>query len=246
MNRLIASLGVLALLTASPVHADRVEDAVESQYRTDADRALDEGRMPAEVLRFADIKAGETVADFMAGGGYYTAMIADLVGPDGAVYALNPATFHNPEEWAARTASHSNIRPIATGNRAMVLAPDSVTTIFSHLTFHDIYWQSERFQMERIDEGAMLANWFAALKPGGQVIIIDHVGPAGDTREVVDAYHRINPETVVSAMKAAGFTLAGQSDVLRRSDDNPLISVFHASVRGKTDRFVMKFQRPAN
>ena len=245
MRELLAGFGALALLASGPAHADRVEDAVASQNRTDADRALDEGRMPAEVLNFADIQKGETVADFMAGGGYYTAIIADLVGPDGAVYALNPATFHNQEEWAARTASHSNIRPIATGNRAMVLPPESVNTIFSHLTFHDIYWESERFQMERIDEGAMLANWFAALKPGGQVIIVDHVGPSGDTREVVDAYHRINPAAVIADMEAAGFVLAGQSDVLRRSDDNPTISVFDASVRGKTDRFVMKFQKPA-
>ncbi|MBO6944406.1 methyltransferase [Altererythrobacter sp.] len=244
MRELLTGLSALAMLASSPAHADRVEDAIESQDRTDADRALDEGRMPAEVLHFADIQKGETVADFMAGGGYYTVMIADLVGPEGTVYALNPATFHNEEEWAARTASHSNIRPIATGNRALVFPPDSVNTIFSHLTFHDIYWESERFQMERIDEGAMLANWFAALKPGGQVIVVDHFGPSGDTREVVDAYHRINPATVIADMEVAGFVLAGQSDMLRRSDDNPTISVFDASVRGKTDRFVMKFHKP--
>ena len=98
MRELLTGLSALAMLASSPAHADRVEDAIESQDRTDADRALDEGRLPAAVLSFADIQDGETVADFMAGGGYYTAMIADLVGPEGTVYALNPATFHNEEE----------------------------------------------------------------------------------------------------------------------------------------------------
>ena len=58
------------------------------------------------------------------------------------------------------------------------------------------------------------------------------------------AIRRINPATVIADMEVAGFVLAGQSDMLRRSDDNPAISVFDASARGKTDRFVMKFHKP--
>jgi len=126
----------------------------------------------------------------------------------------------------------------------MVLAPDSVHMIFTNQTFHDIYWTSECFQMERIDERAMLANWLAALKPGGHVIVIDHVGQSGDTREVVDAVHRIDPTTVLAAMQEAGFVLVGQSDMLRRSDDEITKSIFDESVRGKTNRFMMKFQKP--
>jgi predicted methyltransferase len=245
MRKLTVALAGLALINTGPVLADNVEDAVASGERPEADRALDAGRMPVEILRFADIQEGETVADFMAGGGYYTALIAKLVGKKGAVYALNPAPFHSPEVWQARVASHSNIRPIATANRAMVLPPDSVDTIFTHLTFHDIYWESERFQFEPIDEQALLANWFAALKPGGLVIIVDHMGPGGDPRDVTERLHRIAPETVLQVMTQAGFELVEQSDVLRRNDDDISVSVFDDAVRGKTDRFVMKFRKPA-
>ena len=242
---MLATVASVVIAWGTPALADPASDAVADQSRSEADRALDEGRNPVEVLRFSGPKEGDVIADFMAGDGYYSALLAEIVGPRGAVYALNPAAFHNPEIWEARTDKHSNIRPIGTRNRAMVLAPDSVHMIFTNQTFHDIYWTSERFQMERIDERAMLANWFAALKPGGHVIVIDHVGQSGDTREVVDAVHRIDPATVLEAMQAAGFVLVGQSDMLRRSDDEITKSIFDESVRGKTDRFMMKFQKPA-
>ena len=243
---LLALLAGVGLVTSAPLMADPASDAVADETRIEADVALDEGRNPVEVLRFADIGEGDVVADWMAGDGYYSALIAQIVGQDGAVYALNPAAFHNAEVWQARVAKHDNIRAMGVPNRALVLPPDSVDVIFTNQTFHDIYWTSERFQMQHLDEQALLANWFAALKPDGHVIVIDHVGPAGNTRAIVDGLHRIDPATVAAAMKAAGFVPAGQSDVLRRSDDDPSTSVFDASVRGKTDRFVMKFQKPAS
>ncbi|QIG54448.1 class I SAM-dependent methyltransferase [Altererythrobacter sp. BO-6] len=231
----------LAILPTAPAWADEVDDAIASASRTEADRALDAGRMPAEVLRFSAVEPGDTIVDFMAGGGYYSALLADLTGKKGMVYAINPVRFHPANEWEGRLAAHSNIRPMAVDPRAMVLAPGSVDMIFAHLTFHDLYWESEQYAFPRLDVDAMLANWFAAVKPGGEVIIVDHVGPTGDPREVTDKLHRIAPQTVIAAMGSAGFELAGQSDVLRRSDDDLSKNVFDEAVRGKTDRFVMKF-----
>ncbi|KUO56440.1 MAG: hypothetical protein APF78_10980 [Sphingomonadales bacterium BRH_c3] len=241
---LYAAVAGLALVQAAPLLADEAQDAVSATSRTDADRELDAGRRPVEILRFAGIEPGASVADFMAGGGYYSAMIADMVGGQGVVYAINPVRFHDPAEWERRLAAHSNIRVMPVHPRSMLLAPGSVDMIFTHLTFHDLYWESERFEFPRLDEKMVLANWFAALKPGGYVIVADHVGPAGDPREVTQALHRIAPETVVSAMTRAGFELVAQSDMLHRSEDDHSLSVFDEAIRGNTDRFVMKFQKP--
>lgn len=238
------ALAGLLFMQAAPALAGEVEDAVAAQSRSDADRALDEGRKPAEILSFAGVEQGDVVADYMAGGGYYTAMIADLVGRNGAVYAINPARFHNPNAWEQRLAAHHNIRVMAVAPKAMLLAPGSVDMIFTHLTFHDIYWESERYEFPRLDVDAVLANWFAAVKPGGHVIVADHVGPDGDPRAVTEALHRIAPGTVVAAMQRAGFALVGESDVLQRSEDDHSLNVFDEAIRGKTDRFVMKFQKP--
>jgi predicted methyltransferase len=228
-----------------PVFAQSVDAAVANKGRSAEDRALDADRMPLDVLGFAQVERGAVVADFMAGGGYYTAMLADVVGPKGTVYAINPLTFHDPEVWEKRLAADSNIRTLVTDARAMQLAPASVDMIFTHLVYHDLYFESERFKFPRLDVDFMLANWYAALKPGGTVVIVDHVGLAGDTREIVNAVHRIDPETVVRDMTRAGFKLTEQSDVLRRSNDDLSKSVFDESLRGQTDRFIMKFQKPA-
>jgi predicted methyltransferase len=241
---LLAAAG-LALAAPLPALAQSVDAVVASKSRSAEDRALDAERMPGEVLEFADVARGEVVADFMAGGGYYTALLADLVGPKGIVYAVNPVSFHDPVEWDTQLKADSNIRTMVSDARAMQLAPGSVDTIFAHLVFHDLYFESGRFNFPRLDVEFMLANWFAAVKPGGTVIIVDHVGQAGDTREIVNAVHRIDPATVVGDMTKAGFRLVEQSDVLRRSNDDLSKSVFDPGLRGKTDRFMMKFQKPA-
>lgn len=238
------ALAGLALAQAGPALADKADDAVASRDRTEGDRKLDESRHPAEVLRFTGVKPGDVIADFMAGGGYYSALLADLAGPNGTVYAINPVRFHPAREWAERSKLYPTIRTMPVPPEAMQLAPGSVDMIFAHLTFHDLYWESEQYAFPRLDVPSVLANWYAAVRPGGHVVIIDHVGPAGDPREVTDKLHRIAPETVVSAMQAAGFVLVDQSDMLRRSTDDLSRNVFDDAVRGKTDRIVMKFQRP--
>ena len=246
---LTAALGLTLALPltamAQSVQVPTATNIVASPSRSAEDRAMDEGRMPAEVLAFTGIKRGDTVADFMAGGGYYTALLADMVGPKGTVYAINPGSFHRADVWEKRLAADRNIRTMVSDARAMQLAPDSVDAIFAHLVFHDLYFESERFKFPRLDVDFMVANWFAAVKPGGTVTIVDHVGPAGDTREIVSKVHRIDPQIVIRDMTKAGFKLVDQSDMLRRSDDDIDKSVFDESVRGKTDRFVMKFQKPA-
>ena len=239
-----AALAAMLAVQAAPTLADKTDDAVASNKRTDADRALDEGRHPVEVLRFAGLKPGDVVADFMAGGGYYSALLAELVGPRGTVYAINPVSFHPAKEWAQRATAYSNIRTMPVAPDAMLLAPGSVDMVFAHLTFHDLYWESEQYAFPRLDVDYVLANWFAAVRPGGHVLIVDHVGPEGDPREVTDRLHRIAPATIVTAMERAGFVLVGQSDMLRRNTDDLSKNVFDAAVRGKTDRIVMKFQRP--
>ncbi|MXP48132.1 methyltransferase [Altererythrobacter luteolus] len=241
----ITAAAIVAALLAAPLQAGTadVQEALANPERSEAERALDESRMPAEVIAFSGIEEGAVVADFMAGGGYYTALLARQVGPDGRVYAVNPAGFHDPKVWAPVLRDNANIRVMPVAPQAMLIAPGSVDTIFTHLVFHDLYWESEQYKFPRLDVDFVLANWFAAVKPGGSVIVVDHVGPAGDPRKITQSLHRIDPETVIAAMSRAGFTLEKRSDMLQRSEDDGAKNVFDPEIRGKTDRFVMKFRR---
>jgi len=246
MLRFAVSAVALALLAAPPVGAKPADysAAVADTHRSEANRKLDEGRMPAAVLDFAGYKPGDVVADYQAGGGYYTELIADAVGPKGRVFALTQPNFYKAEDWAALTRAHPNIGTLVTAANAMQLAPNSVDSVFAHLVYHDVYWESEKYQHPFQDPGAVADNWFAAVKPGGTVIVIDHAGPGGDTREVVDKLHRIDPARVKADMTEAGFVLEAESDMLHRSDDPQTSNVFDPAIRGKTDRFVLKFRKP--
>ena len=67
---------------------------VDAPDRTAADRELDRGRKPAELLAFSGIKPGMKVAEIAATGGYTTELLARAVGPNGVVYAQNLSLIH--------------------------------------------------------------------------------------------------------------------------------------------------------
>jgi predicted methyltransferase len=113
-----------------------------------------------------------------------------------------------------------------------------------HLVYHDLYWESAKYKVPRVDPSAFLKSLYAATKPGGIVGVIDHVGAAGDTRAVVDTLHRIDPAVIKADFKAAGFVLEAESPLLRAAGDDIAKLVFDPAVRGKTDRVVYRFRKP--
>lgn len=235
-----------ALLLDSPVQAKPADFAavVADKDRGEKNRSLDESRMPTQILDFAKVRRGQTVVDYMAGSGYWTELFSRAVGPKGKVYASDPPSFADPKAWAPLLASHPNVSQVLKPIADTTFPARSVDLLFINLNYHDLYWQSEKYAYPRVEVPAVLADWYRAVKPGGHVVIVDHVGPAGDPRAVVEKLHRIDPAQVKADMKAAGFVLEGENSVLRRSDDTHDKNVFDPAVRGKTDRFVLKFRHP--
>lgn len=244
---LLALAAAMAVLTASPPTLAKPADyaaAVADKDRTERNRSLDASRMPAEILDFAGVRRGQIVVDYMSGSGYWTELFSRAVGPKGRVFASDPPSFADPKSWAPILASHRNVRQVLQPIATTRFPGRSVDLLFSNLNYHDLYWESEKYAFPRVDVPGVLAGWFQAVKRGGHVVIVDHAGPGGDTRAVADKLHRIDPERVKADMTAAGFVLVAESAMLRRSDDTREKNVFDAAVRGKTDRFVLKFRRP--
>lgn len=248
-----AAVCALALVVGPPAFAAApvlspdaaIARALADPARSEASRKLDESRDPAHVLAFAGFAPGQVVADWGAGGGYYSELIADLVGPRGAVYALSDPAYLKPGTLDVVVRAHANVRPLVAPEAAMALPPASLDAIFAHLEFHDLYAPATRGGTEPARPVAqVLANWFAALRPGGMVVIVDHVGLPGNPAVVGSTVHRIDPAQVKADMAAAGFVLDGESDILRRSNDDHTAVVFAPGLRGKTDRFVLRFRRP--
>ena len=121
---------------------------------------------------------------------------------------------------------------------------DSLDAVMLAQSFHDLYHVDVENGWELMDAPAFLAELMKGLKPGGIVAVIDHAAAAGAPSETGDSLHRIDPAIVITRMEAAGFVLDGQSDVLRNPDDDVSEVVFSPEIRGKTDRFIMRFSKP--
>lgn len=170
MKQTMFLAALLAFASTQPALAagkpDIVAAAVADPARSEANRKLDESRMPAAILAFAGFKAGDAIADWGAGGGYYTELLASVVGPKGRVYAVSQPNFYKPETWAPLLKARGNVMPLLAPAQAQWLAPGSVDGIFAHLEYHDLYFVSEKYQHPALDVEAVLKNWFSAVKPG--------------------------------------------------------------------------------
>jgi predicted methyltransferase len=222
--------------------------AVDLGNRPPEAMSLDMGRKPVEVLVASGIAAGATVIDLMPGAGYYAELLARGVGPKGKVYAIEPPAFlDNPKAlaaWDALVARQPNVTLVKSMPADMVF-PARLDAAFFHLTYHDLYWSSEKFKFPKMDPAAFTARLFKAMKKGGTVIVIDHIGIAGmDPRLQADKTHRIDPALVRADFEKAGFKFAGDVALLRTAGDNPETLVFDPLVRGKTDRFYYRFIKP--
>ena len=117
--------------------------------------------------------------------------------------------------------------------------------LIMNLDYHDVYWENAERKIVRMDPDAWLKRLFDAMKPGAVVGIIDHAAnPGGDTREVVEKLHRIDPAVVKADFTRAGFVLEESSDILRNPADDHSLLVFDEKIRGKTDRFMYRFRKP--
>ena len=243
------AVGSALPVAARPSPSGALATAVSAPGRPDDMVKLDAGRHPAEVLAFEGLKAGDQVADIMAGNGYYTEIMARAVGPKGQVTAYNPEQFVKDDakaaaDWAALMKREPNVRYTIHPFEAFAAPANAYSFVMIHLDYHDLYWESAKFGIKRIEPASFLKTLYAAMKPGGTVAVIDHVALPGDTRATVDKLHRIDPEVVKADFKAAGFQLAGTSDLLRNTTDDHSKLVFDPAVRGKTDRFVFRFVKP--
>lgn len=223
--------------------------AVDNPARSDTYRALDSERRPAEVLAFAGLRPGMRVLDVGTGGGYYTEILAQAVGPNGAVVGWSGEAFaRRPNEAQALGRIRErfpNVTFYLTPTTAMALPRQSFDLVLLHLFFHDFYWESAEFGLARVEPSAVVAELFAAAKPGGIVVVADHVaGPGREPRAEVDATHRIRPEVVRAAFEAGGFQLHAESDLLRRPEDDHTRRIFDPAIRGRTDRFMFRFRKP--
>jgi predicted methyltransferase len=229
-----------APIPASQIPKD-ITDAINSPDRPAADKALDKGRRPDQIMAFYEIKPGMKVADLFAGGGYMTELYSRIVGSTGTVYSQNgpfPEQFKKIEDaWNERLKEPAlkNVVKVSKPFDApdlLPVPPDSLDAVIIHLNYHDLVG----FKLNRENVNAAV---FKALKPGGIYGIIDHSAPPGTGASDTATLHRIDEEFLIKEVEKAGFRLHGASSALRHPEDDRTWLVFKH--RGETDRFMLKF-----
>jgi predicted methyltransferase len=242
----IATLLIAAIAWIAGPSAARAQAAADyaallaAPDRSEADRTADKRRDPAPFLAFAAPRAGMKVLDMGAGGGYSSELMARAVAPNGTVFAQNPPDLGE----RAKGAFETRMATPAMKNAVAVSAPfddpvpagvadfDLITFLFY---YHDTaYMTVDRAQMNR--------KLFAALKPGGILVIADHAALPGQGISVVKTLHRIEESTLRQELEAAGFKLVATGDFWRNAADT---HDFPSFTRDKpVDNFVLKFQKP--
>ena len=246
---LVAAGAAMAMSVPAMAVPAKVGAAVAATAaRTAANVERDAGRKPAAVLAFLGLQSGMKVLDPFGGNLYWAEIVAPAVGPKGSVTIWQPAQFNDDKAKAAYKAfeaAHPNASLISSPFEAPNFATDAYDFALINLDYHDVYWESAEYKIPRMEPQAWLKTLYAAMRPGGIVGIVDHAAKAGsDPRKSVEAMHRIDPAVVKADFKRAGFVLVGESQLLRNPADDHSIGVFDAKIRGKTDRFLLKFKKP--
>lgn len=221
--------------------ADPAAAAIADPSRPAADTARDSARKPAEMIAFAQMKPGQNVLELLPGGGYFTRIFSKVLGPGGHLYAAVPDPKGPDAEPAAATIAaqpgYANITVVPIQPLPKMAPLDLIWTSWN---YHDLHLSRVHVDMAQVDKG-----WFALLKPGGVVVIVDHAAlPGSPPVETADKLHRIDPAVVKAEMTGAGFVFDGETNVLANPADPHTALVFDPSIRGKTDQFAYRFRKP--
>lgn len=242
---LIAGAGHLA--AAPPASSARAIARALADPGRAFQRGDDARRHPAELVGLSGVRSGQRVLDLIPGNGYWTRIFSKAVGPNGKVYAVWPEAYAKLAmgdvaklKAIAGDPAYANV-VVQVQPSVELRAPEPLDLIWTSQNYHDY---DDPF-MGRPGTAAFARTAYRLLKPGGTLMVIDHISARGHGIADTDTLHRIDPATVIRQAKAAGFLFAGKSDVLLNPRDPLTVPVFDKSIRGHTSQFAFKFRKPA-
>jgi len=225
----------------------KLKAAMEADIRTEAEVERDRNRSPVATLEFFGLRDDMKVVELLPGGGWYTKLLAPVMAENGEFYValgtgrvkerlLNQEGF----EQVSVVAEDAKIyRP--EGSRFYALEMDDLEVedadiVFTFRNYHNF-----------AAEGRAVMNRAAydALKPGGIFAVVDHnrrhmEEDNGENRR------RVDPVLAIKEIEAAGFEFVDFTDLHFRPDDELRYEVGRKSVTGNTDRWTLKFRKPAD
>lgn len=237
--------GLLALV-ALPVLAGSVEDALNKPGRLATDLDRDARSRPDAVIPLLALEEGDRVADVFGGSGYYSELLASVVGERGEVILQNNKAYEQfvgkalQQRFDGRDPGNITLLTSEADDLKLGSGLDAALIIMS---YHDLFYDDAENGWPQIDDADFISQIHSALKPGGRFLIVDHVAPAGTAAAATKTLHRIDEAFAIKRLSSQGFRLVGFSEALRNPEDNHSILVFDPAIRGRTDRFVLVFEK---
>jgi predicted methyltransferase len=242
-----AAIALSACASAPVATSSDIERVLANPARSAADRERDARDKPAETYELAGFKRGDTVADILGGSGYNSEILSGIVGPEGHVLLVNNTGYEDfgKKGLAERLADNRlpNVRHIVGPSDALGMGENVLDGAVIVMSYHDLYWVSDKDGWPRIDAGQFLDQVVRALKPGGVLLVVDHSAKEGAGSSAAQTLHRIDEQFAIADFRAHGLVLETSSDVLRNPADDRSKLVFDPSIRGKTDRFVHLYRK---
>lgn len=267
---LACTLSLLALPVLANAHDEvtpLIKEVLAGDHRSDKNKARDQYRHPLETLTFFGIKPDMTVVEISPGGGaWYTEVLAPLLKDKGQFYAAGA----DPESsigFFQKTAKkfrekmqsndvYSNVKtvPFAPPQKSEIAPAGSADMV---LTFRNIHnWMSAGTTDD------VYAAMYAALKPGGILGVVEHRGNPEVEQDPKAGTGYVNQDVAIAQAEKAGFKLVATSEVNANPKDNadhpegvwtlpPRLKLEDKDkdkylAIGESDRFTLKFVKPAN
>ena len=238
----LAALLPLALVaTAEADLAEAVAAAQAAEIRSDAERARDANRKPAETLAFFRLRQDMRVLELVPGGGWYTKILAPLLYENGQLFVSIYAdqlqkTLMGTPGFDRITLIESQGDMTRSGRRIEGLSFEAEDMDLV-LTFRNLH------NFTAAGRAALNTSAFAALKSGGYYGVVDHTRRHMQ-EDSAENWRRMDPVLAIKEIEAAGFDFVDFSELHYHLDDELRYEVGRRSVSGNTDRFTLLFQKP--
>lgn len=199
--------------SASDFTANQLDRVLAGAWRSDANRARDRYRHPKQTLQFFGVRPDQTLIEITPGGGWYSEILAPLLRDNGhyiaAVQAAAPGKPPSDalqRKFAAAPDTYGKAAIVRFDPKAPVLGtPGSADVV---LTFRNVHnW------VEAGTAPAMFQAFFAVLRPGGVLGVVDHRAPDGSALAAVQDSGYLPTDSVVKLATDAGFTLEESSEI---------------------------------
>jgi predicted methyltransferase len=254
---LVSAVLSSASVVGAEIDAATVRMAMSKEGRLPDDIARDSRSKPEAVIPLLHITPGATVVDIFGSGGYYSELLAGVVGASGEVWLHNNDGF---EAWGINglrdrfdKRDAGNINRHTRSGINLDLGEETMDAAIIVMALHDIYVIPKRYNGEEYvpvgnpaNAAYFLEQIYTALKPGSRFVVVEHAGDTMMESEEVFDLHRMNEAMARSEVESVGFRLVESSDVLRNPNDDRSMIVFDSDIKGQTDRFVLSFEKPSN